>query len=48
MQFTELTIDGFGVWSGLEIRGLAPGLSFAAPPDEPSSQPVEECERALP
>lgn len=29
-------------------RGLAPALSFAAPPDAPSSQPVEECERALP
>jgi uncharacterized protein YhaN len=27
MKLTELNIDGFGVWRGLELHGLSPGLN---------------------
>ena len=34
MNFTELTIDGFGAWSGLELRDLSPELNVFYGPNE--------------
>jgi uncharacterized protein YhaN len=34
MKFTDLGIDGFGVWSGLEIRELGTGLNVFYGPNE--------------
>ena len=34
MNFTDLQVDGFGVWSGLELRGLSPKLNVFYGPNE--------------
>ena len=34
MKFTDLTIDGFGIWSGLELRDLSPELNVFYGPNE--------------
>jgi uncharacterized protein YhaN len=34
MNFTDLRVDGFGVWSGLELRGLSPTLNVFYGPNE--------------
>jgi uncharacterized protein YhaN len=34
MNFTDLRVEGFGVWSGLELRGLSPTLNVFYGPNE--------------
>ena len=47
MKFTDLGIDGFGVWSGLELRDLAPGLNVFHGPNEAGKTTLLEFIRSV-
>lgn len=47
MKFTELRIDGFGVWSGLEIRALDSALNVLFGPNEAGKTTLLEFIRAV-
>ncbi len=47
MKFVQLRIDGFGVWSGLEIRALDPGLNVFYGPNEAGKTTLLEFMRAV-
>ncbi len=34
MKITDLEVDGYGVWSGLKLRGLGDGLNVLYGPNE--------------
>ena len=47
MKFTDLGIDGFGVWSGLEVRELGPGLNVFYGPNEAGKTTLLQFVRAV-
>jgi uncharacterized protein YhaN len=47
MKFTDLSIDGFGVWSGLEVRELGPGLNVFYGPNEAGKTTLLQFVRAI-
>ena len=47
MKLTELKIDGFGVWRGLEIHGLSPGLNVFYGPNEAGKTTLMQFARAV-
>ena len=47
MKFTDLGIDGFGVWSGLEIRELGSGLNVFYGPNEAGKTTLLQFMRAV-
>ncbi len=47
MNFTDLTIDGFGVWSGLKLPELTPGLNVFYGPNEAGKTTLLEFVRAM-
>ena len=47
MKFTDLAVDGFGVWTGLELRELSPGLNVLYGPNEAGKTTLLEFVRAM-
>src|SRR4029077_6722890 len=47
MNFTDLSVSGFGVWSGLEIQGLAAGLNVFYGPNEAGKTTLMQFARAV-
>ncbi len=47
MNLTELKIDGFGVWRGLEIHGLSAGLNVFYGPNEAGKTTLMQFARAV-
>ena len=47
MKFTELKIEGFGVWRELEIKGLSPGLNVFYGPNEAGKTTLMQFARAV-
>jgi uncharacterized protein YhaN len=47
MNLTELKIDGFGVWRGLEIHGLSSGLNVFYGPNEAGKTTLMQFARAV-
>jgi uncharacterized protein YhaN len=47
MKLTELKIEGFGVWRGLEIHDLAPGLNVFYGPNEAGKTTLMQFARAV-
>jgi uncharacterized protein YhaN len=47
MRFTDLSIAGFGVWSGLELVQLSPGLTVICGPNEAGKTTIAECLRGV-
>ena len=47
MNFTDLKVDGFGVWSGLEMSDLSPGLNVFYGPNEAGKTTLLQFARAM-
>ena len=47
MKFTDLTVEGFGVWSGLELHGLSNGLNVFYGPNEAGKTTLMQFTRAM-
>ena len=47
MKFSDFTVGGFGVWSGLELRDLSPQLTVLWGPNEAGKTTILECVRGV-
>ncbi len=47
MKFTDLTVEGFGVWSGLELHGLSSGLNVFYGPNEAGKTTLMQFTRSM-